>query len=434
MTKNGAFIICLLIALASIGQTPDGDPTQQFSRKEYTQDFNQLVDLLKEKHPKIYAHISKEDFEQVRRDKLNAITDSISLGQFMWICDEMVASIQCGHTFVWWPKDFGMFPDSLLFPIETWTDGKRLFVKDILDNSDKVTAGMEIIIINGVDVQTILKSLYAASPSDGNIQSSKKDWANRVFKSSCATYFNYPEYFTVQVKDNDVIKSTRLNKYKRKEGNTSMPDDLHLKIEPDKQLAILTVHSFDYYEDEFVHFKAFIDSSFSAINEQGIGYLVVDLRDNGGGDSKCGSYLIEHFANKPYCYWPLDENAAWQKELHAMIQPNANRFKGKPYVLVNGGGMSTTGHVCSVIKENGFGILVGEEVGSTYTCNDNSVFDTLTHTGLQFRIPQTTFYTCTSSFSGTQGILPDVEVIRTIDDIVKEADPEMEYVLKQISP
>lgn len=436
MIKLAIIISCIVISIPVIGQQNVGDPTAKYSKKEYQKDFQQLVELLVKNHPKVYEFISEQDFNQLIKVQANKITDSTSIGQFLWICEEVAASIKCGHTYVWWPSDFGMHPDSLLFPVNIWSHDFRLYITNARNNSSKVSVKSEILTINNVDVATLLKQMYLCTPADGNNQASRTQWVNKVFNFYCPMYFNYPEYYTVTIKTDEEIKTVQLDKYlweeKSPKSNSSCSEILCFEVEPSTQTGILTIKSFNYYEENFAEFKAFIDSSFTQINTQGVKNLIIDLRGNGGGDSYCGSYLIEHFADKPYFYWPFDSSATWQPDLHDTIQPNANRFQGIPYILVNGGCFSTTGHVCSIIKENHFGILVGEETGGTFTCNDNSITGSLTHTGLSYNIPRNTFRTSATTFPSDRGILPDVEIHRTLNDIIEHNDPEIMYVLEQI--
>lgn len=436
MIKLGIFVSLIIISLTVLGQNQYGDPTVQFSKSQYKKDFRQYVKLLKKNHPQVYTFVSKKEFNTLKKQKLRGLSDSTSLGQFLWACEDIAAAVQCAHTFVWWPNDFGLIPDSLFFPVDTWTDGTKLYVVETRNNKNKLDTGSEILSINGVDFKTIINAMYASSPSDGNIESSKRNWINHLFNTMCPMYFNYPEHYSVEVEINGEIKAIQLEKYQRRNSESTQSnactDRLCIEIDSIHQTGILTIKSFDYYEDDFSQFKSFIDNSFTAINHLGLEHLVIDLRGNQGGDSKCGAYLIEHIADQPFCYWPIDNAANWEKELHQAIQPNPNRFKGKPYILIDGGCLSTSGHVGSIIKANAFGIFVGEEMGSTYICNDNSLFDTLNYTSLQFRIPQTTYSTCITDFPRNKGIMPDIEILPSINDIIYKLDPVMEYVMKQI--
>lgn len=424
-----------MISATVLGQNQYGDPTAQFTKSQYKSDLRQFVRLLKKNHPQKYSYISKNEFNTLKKQKLREISDSTSLGQFLWASEDIAASIQCVHTYTWWPADFGLIPDSLLFPIDTWTDGTQLYVIDARNNEGKLEIGSEILSINGVDFKTILNAMYASSPTDGNIESSKRNWINHVFNSMCPMYFNYPDKYFVEIMANGEPKKIQLDKYKwieDKSGTNQNIARLALTIDTINSSGILTIRSFNYYEDDFAEFKSFIDSSFRLIQSTECKQLVIDLRGNQGGDSKCGSYLIEHIADKPYCYWPNDNDATWQKDLHQVIQPNENRFIGKPFILVDGGCLSTSGHVGSIIKENKFGIIVGEEMGSTYICNDNSLLGSLKHTALRYSIPRTTYATCVSNFPRNFGVLPDIIIAPSIDDIINELDPVMEYVMNQI--
>jgi hypothetical protein len=436
MIKLSTFLVVFLLSAVVHGQRKYGDPSVQFTKGQYREDLRELVKLITKNHPQTYTFISKKEFKKLVREKSEAITDSTSIGQFLWLCEDVAAAVQCVHTFVWWPADFGLIPDSLLFPLDTWTDGHSLYVTAARNNADKIGAGAEILSINEVSCETLLQAMYDSSPSDGNMRSSKRSWVNSVFNTLCPMYFNYPNTYTLKILEDGKIKTIQPAPYKwqapGEDQHNPCPDHLCFELVEKDQVGILTIQSFDYYEQDFAIFKSFVDSAFSVLNAQHVEQLIIDLRQNGGGDSKCGSYLIEHIASHPYCYWPLDTNATWQRDLHAIIQPNENRFKGVPYVLIDGGGLSTTGHVCSILKENQFAVLVGEELGSSYTCNDGSMFGSLPHTALQYRVPTITYSTCATSLKKDEGVMPDLEVLQTLRDLIEGTDAQMNYVLERI--
>ena len=158
--------------------------------------------------------------------------------------------------------------------------------------------------------------------------------------------------------------------------------------------------------------------------------MIIDLRNNGGGDPFCGSYLMQYIADKPYTYFHKDVRR--YADLKKTIHPNANGFKKKPYILTNGLCSSTTGHFCSIVKENNFGVFLGDETGATYTCNDNSKLYTLKNTGLQLSVARNTYKTTAGSLSNEQGIIPDHYVIPDIDNILNNTDTVLNYTIKLI--
>ena len=111
----------------------------------------------------------------------------------------------------------------------------------------------------------------------------------------------------------------------------------------------MTIRSFDYYNDDFSKFKTFIDASFKGMARFEPEHLIIDLRENGGGDPYCASYLLQHFADRPFQYYKTGTSQGY-KDLQINIEPHKNRFDKKPIILINGKCFSTTGHLCSLIK------------------------------------------------------------------------------------
>lgn len=432
--KKITLFLCLFWNLSMVAQIKYGNPKQKLSKELCHRDFNRLTKLYTDNHPNLQDRRAKREFERFAKTSVADMKDSMSLGSFLWLCDELVTKVECGHSFVWWPDDYGIFPDTLIFPIETWYDGERLFVKDPRNNAQRLSAQDELISINDIPVKDILIALYAHSPSDGNNSVAKRSWVNNMFNTLIAVYFDFPSIYRVEVKSKLGIRSIELDPYiyqaripkKRK-------DPMNLEIIDSLRTAVLTVRSFNYYGEDITFFRSFIDSAFQVMKETKIQDLVVDLRGNQGGESYCGAYLIQHLAYKPFQYWATESNPGFQLDLHDTLVPSSNRYRGRPVVLTDGACMSTTGHVLSLIKENQFALLVGEEAGSTFTCNDNSLQGYLPESRLSYRIPRTTFFTSAINFPKDQGILPDINIPDTIESIVLGEDIVLRFVLERIA-
>lgn len=431
--KQVVFLLGLWMSLPLAAQLQMGNPTQKLAKEVCRRDFKRLVELCKEQHPNLQSKMGKREFDRFAKQSISTINDSLTLGGFLWKCEELIAQLQCGHSFVWWPKDFGLFPESLIFPLETWYDGEKLFVKDPRNNGTSISPKDEILAINDVPVSEFMKTLYAHSPSDGNNYAAKRSWVNNMFNTLIAMYFNFPSTYQVEIKGSLGMKNIELETYsyqKKKASPKREPLDL-VRIDS-LSTAILRVSSFNYYGDDISYFRSFIDSSFQVIKEHRVQNLVVDLRGNQGGESYCGAYLIQHLAYKPFPYWATESTPGFQLDLHDTLVPHLNRYRGRPVVLMDGACMSTTGHVLSLMKENKFALLVGEEAGSTFTCNDNSLQGFLPESRLSYRIPRTTFYTAASSFPKDRGIIPDISINSSIEAIVIGHDMVMQFVLERI--
>ena len=93
------------------------------------------------------------------------------------------------------------------------------------------------------------------------------------------------------------------------------PGVLNIDIREEMSTAVMAISHFAYYNSHDKFF-GFINDAFEKINQSGIKNLIIDLRRN------------------------------------------------------DGGGASTTGHLCSLLKYNKIGTFIGEETGGTYACND----------------------------------------------------------------
>lgn len=406
---------------------------QTLPLKEYQQDFNKMVDLLLETHPQPNAFTSKDSIENLINIQYHKINDSTTLGRFLWICQEVVAAVNCGHTWIW-SYDLNNLPKSVGFPLNVKYVGSKLYIIDAKNNSNRVSAGNEILTINGVKVETLQKEIFKHLPSDGFNESNKHENTNLLFSSFCAMYFDFPTSYTVSVHKDRKTDEIKLEEGENFEPTKTFLDDCENRLcfdtNVESNTAIITIRSFAYYGKDLPIFKSFIDSCFNQIKENEIENLIIDLRNNGGGDPFCGSYLIQYIADKSYTYFHKD---VWvHANLKKTIHPIANGFKNKPYILTNGLCFSTTGHFCSIVKENNFGILIGDETGGTYTCNDNSKIHTLENTKLLLKVARSTYYTSASTFTNKQGIIPDYYVIPGIDDILINSDTVLNYTLKLI--
>lgn len=400
---------------------------------EYQKDFNEMVELLLENHPQPYAFISEDSLKKLINVQYNKITESTTLAQFIWICQKVVAAVRCGHSEIW-SHDINNVPISMVFPINVRYVGSKLYIIDPKNNSNNLSAGDEILTINGVEVKTLREELFQHLSSDGFNESHKHERANFLFNPYSSLFFDCPTSYKVSVLKNGKVEEIDLNEAKNRDHSKTFLDNCKNQLCFDTNLenntAIITIRSFSYYKKRFPIFKSFIDSCFQHINENQIQNLIIDLRNNSGGDPFCGSYLLQHIATKSYVYFNND--VRWYRKLKKPIQPNPNRFKNKPYILINGRCFSTTGHFCSLVKENKFGIFIGDNTGGTYTCNDNSKVYTLKNTKVLIKVARNTYSTTVSTLSNKCGISPDHYVIPNIDNYLNNIDTVLNYTFRLI--
>jgi hypothetical protein len=114
------------------------------------------------------------------------------------------------------------------------------------------------------------------------------------------------------------------------------------------------------------------------------------------------------------------------------MQTNDLQFKGDIYVFVDGGCLSTTGHLISLLKYHTNAVFIGQAPGSTYRCNDFSVKETLPNTKIEVNIPRTTFETAVPDSFKSKPFSVDYTVNMSIEDYINGNDSYMKFVNKLI--
>jgi len=74
------------------------------------------------------------------------------------------------------------------------------------------------------------------------------------------------------------------------------PQDYSLRSINEIKTAIINIR----YFDDGKKFGVFLEKIFDSINKTGIQSLIIDLRNNGGGDSSLGYQLFKYVANRPF--------------------------------------------------------------------------------------------------------------------------------------
>ena len=132
-------------------------PKEKFEKiyavEAYKSDLDQLGKKLLEVHPNALKFISEKAFWNSVEEKKSLITAQTTYAEFVWYCKEIIANVNCSHTY---NSDFfdewEMLPQRLEFPLEVRWMNNALVVVDSGENAEKVSAKDEIASINGIEV------------------------------------------------------------------------------------------------------------------------------------------------------------------------------------------------------------------------------------------------------------------------------------------
>jgi len=399
------------------------------------EDFNQLLAQIEKNHPALYDFTSKDEYREVVKQQFEKIRDSTTVTDFYKILLPLVVKIGCGHSELWLPA--WVWKDSAVgfLPLRLFIDKGRVYVVRNVSADTRVKISMEVMGINGETIPNLLDTMKSFISTDGNNVSAKRDYLNTSwFNGLLAIALNFPKEYRVDLRKTigdsvhqEKLPALNLETYNRLEAWP--PSTPKFLIDSLHNTGILTIRSFAFY-DSVAGFRHFIDSFFTKVKQQHIHSIILDLRDNSGGDPFCSAYLLAYLAKKPVAYY--SEPYGGYGELAKPIPLAADHFEGNIYTLINGNCFSSTGHLCALMKYYHLGKFIGSETDGTYTCNDNSEMITLNNTGIQLRIARNSFRVAVEGIPRFRGISPDFPVENTLEDHIAGRDSVKSFALDLI--
>lgn len=457
MNSNYLSVIIFFFALNFYGQT------QKFSKKEVVSDLENLKESLETSHYDLYAYVPKERFDAAYENLKTSIQkDSLTLLETTNLYQQLISVVKNGHTSIDFPaQPYIAYAHSggTVFPLEIAIENEKAFIRKNWSHNKNIKNGDEILSINNVPIKDILSKIYPRIS------------AERLYlKNAKIELYSFPRYYwQVFGKQNDfvveILSSGITRKYRLKaidviEGYESRRKEIlnpEMKLEHMGETAYLNPGGFGGDEKEY---KQFIDSVFTEIKARKTKNLIIDLRNNPGGNDSFSDYLVSYIADKPFKWnsnFSLktsailkdfgrknsDTTSAYWKSILAhknreiydytfdpyQPQPEEKRFTGKVYVLTNRQSHSQAAVTASQFQDYGFGTIVGEETGD-YPSLYASVFQyKLPRTGINVNISKGYIVRVNGS-TKEEGVIPDI-FIR--DHLLDENDEILNGLLKIIT-
>ena len=432
-------------------------------------DLEYLYKTLENANYNLYAYVSKSEFDKAYVNSLKAISkkDSVSLLQATKLFQKFTATGNIGHTEVDFPAQSYItyaYNGGTVFPLElAFEDGKAFIRKSYTDNPE-IRAGQQLLSINKVPVKKIQQEIYPYISAE-----------RPYFKDVKLEFWSLPRYywavfgekdtFQVQVKSaNGKVETHSLSAIPvlDYEGKRNEITNSQRFFDIKHDVAYLNPGPFSSAkENGEEQFRAFIDSAFADIKSKGVEHLVVDLRNNQGGDNSYSDYLISYFADKPFRWYskfslktsavlkaqtrqntPEDKIEDYAKailshkngEVYEYTFPEqkpvdeSKRLTGKIYVLVNRHTYSMAAVSAALIQDYNFATIVGEETGDVPTLYASQFSFPLPNTGIVVKAAKG-YIVRPNGDERLIGVVPDIKVR---DHLIDEKDEILDYTLNKV--
>ncbi len=413
--------------------------TAVLSVAEMQEDFRRLRRLLLHVHPDPVAFIPRRALETFLNAQGQRIKAPMSVQAFGAILAPAMARVHCGHTRLATPAGYWEHFKDGFFPLRLQIAGDRAWIAQA--GSKTFPAGSELLALDGASLKDVIADLRGGLSTDGENISAQDSQLNTRFPSLYALRYGTRPMFQVTfrrpgAKEDEtttVAGVARTTVTKAQEDVAlrygSSPDRrLGFEARPDLRTGILTIRSFGYYRNPEV-FKVFVDDAFRKVREAGLGSLILDLRDNSGGDPFCSTHLLSYLERTPIPYFAREYGTRYAP-MAKPIPRAKDAFQGHLFVLMDGGCFSSTTHLLALMKHHRIGTLVGTDAGGTYVCNDGSQTYTLPASGYRLSVPRRSFAVAVERLPKGQGIQPDAIVNQRPEDLAAGIDTQREYALR----
>ena len=405
----------------------------EFTTRELQEDFQQMRNAIENMHPALYEFTDKTTYDALFETQFKLIDKPLPAQAFYRIAAPLIARIGCGHSAVYLPESWwGNAPERFL-PLRLRFLHNKVYVWQIYGETGDIIPGSEVVSINGQPVVEIVEQLLSAIPADGYNHAYRMDRLGRRFSYLYALQYGFPDDFRIEYRlpGNEQLQSAVITPASEGTLAAANPRNsiLTFNIVEKKNIAILAMNNFAYY-DQHETFYHFIDSAFAEIDELKIKNLILDVRDNDGGDPFCAAHLLSYITPRPIPYFA--EPYGKYAKLAEPISLADKRFAGSLFVLINGKCFSTTGHLCALLKFHNIGTFIGSETGGTFTCNDAKQIVHLKNTRIRLQVARGTFAVAVQGMPQNRGIMPDYPVEANIEDLPDSRDTTMKYTLSLI--
>jgi len=433
-------LLLLLSAPSALGQIQLSDTNRIYRPDELKADLRFLRKKLASIHPGLYRYTTKPAFDIFFDSLYNSVDKPMDEQAFLSLITLLHPKIGDGHTMFLPSSTTAEYNNSKgrFFPFSLTYTGGRLYVAENCSSDTGIEKGEEIVSINGEGTAAVMSQLLARQIRDGYNQTYPIWILNHYFPAYYSFAYGRPSQFSIELKSKngelrkkqvaaltkDSIKFFRQTRYPAIEFPGISVEEIK-----DGTTAILTIKSFDPDLLESVYkqdYKRTLDSIFTMLNRNRATNLILDLRDNQGGDFEPGRYLLSYLLMSPARYLLNGKESR-------LIQPRINHFTGRLFVLINGGSFSNTAIVSACLEKNKRAVFIGEETGGNkYIISGNPTEVVMPKTRIRGFISTTTFWITAGGGDG-HGVLPTYPVLPTIADILTEKDIPKAFALKLIS-
>lgn len=479
-------------------QSIDINMLKKIEPEKLLADYELIKTMVLDVHPGTYRYNTKAEIMFALEELKNKFSHPLTYQEAYLAISKLTAHIKCDHT----KAGFNNQSKTINSIIHYQKDKVPFTFKWIIDEmviinnaseSELLERGTKVLSINKVPVKEIQNQLLQYIGADGATDK------NRIFKTQVDGYdFRYNAFdifypliyplssqkleLEIQRPDVEVAESVLVNALSREERFKTLIErypkfpksrdemwDFNILSD---STALLKINSFGLsgWKGMTLDYKAYLTNVFKQIDKLNIQHLIIDIRENTGGNDEMANELFTYLAKenfnferegrtryvnfpeslKPYVktwednpwYFKLNPNETKSTDGYYIFKDNFTQplvksdkkvYQGKLYLLTSSANTSLAFYTAHMFKLQQLGMTIGQETGGNL--NDinggNILFLNLPNSKIEIDFPVMGGFS--TQRQPNMGVYPDIELSYTIQDILENRDLELEKVIELIN-
>jgi hypothetical protein len=460
------FTILFILFLSASGSTQS---FSDFSKKDVYSDIEFLFSHLQEIHP----NSSEVDSSKVEIIKSGLKSEYYSESDAFFIFNGFLKLLNDGHSNVKFSSErtkeiiqYGEF-----FPYQLQFFDSTAVVTGTIGLRYEEVQRREIFKINNIPIKSILEDLAIVSMVDGEHNTSSSEWLSDDFWFYFTLYNGFRSSYSITYLENgrefhEIAKALNRNEFLK----TSFLEDFNtgpFDLSCMNGITVLSVSNFN--QKSPLWWKIKLKSIFKELDKQDVSELVLDLRDNGGGQENLQNILLESFGVSTSDKYELEvikkidfrtvsgiqnerkeklksmglENFVFREDYGddfkgrkgTHYKSAKQRYSGELFILIDGTTFSCASDAAAILKENYPRTkLIGTETRGSGKVNYAGYFVhvELPKTGFVIRVPRVKYILNNKLCSEYSGIIPDIHVAMDKSDVQKDVDSQLTFLFNYL--
>ncbi|WP_107038711.1 S41 family peptidase [Brumimicrobium mesophilum] len=436
-------VISIVISFIFISNLTLSQKMTYISTSKAIEDIEFLIKNIEEIHYNPYFMTSKEYFNRNKKDLINKFApDSIPYRQFIPVAMKLVALMSGGHTSMSW-KNESIIPELKNFIYIPFTgkltDNLESFIVTKSATSE-IKIGEKIESINGISIVDLYNECMSYI---GGIPTYKNANTEIIFPLLLFYNQKISAPYAIDFVDSErkyISPGLAISELLELINEGSIIENYTFEI-LGNDIGLITYNKCQDYKA----FEKFTKSTFKALKEKNINKLIIDIRQNGGGNSDLNDLLLSYITEKQYRqssgrYWKVSEQSKkaykennYEKFLgeefmsayyalenqsilndfsDEMVHPEKpkNYFSGKTCFLIGPSTFSSANFLADAVKTYKLSTLVGTSTGEYTNDFGEQLTFILPHSGSSIYVSSTYDIGANGNPDIFEPVSPNIEV------------------------